>query len=282
VFFRSACFPFNFISTIFILAGSIMALKYRRFRHKETGQVCYAPAGRYGNFLNSIKKLVNYVHYNIPKWYIAHLTLTVAENVSEVDFRHLHRVTQFILLRLKREGSDFKYIAVKEVQKRGAIHYHVLCVYSRRYVFPSPDEIAKSWGLGFVKITAPKIRMKLKGISNYIGKYIGKGYEYEALDTRKSFTASQIKQIYKLRGDRLERVMHEFGRGVAEKLVCSYRKVYGLIKKESCEEYNFCKKFHFRSRFSYCSCNRRKNLCKRLLIEFPPEWAYEGICDEPF
>jgi hypothetical protein len=234
-----------------------MALKYRRFRHKETGQVCYAPAGRYGNFLNSIKKLVNYVHYNIPKWYILHLTLTVAENVSEVDFRHLHRVTQFILLRLKRAGSDFKYIAVKEVQERGAIHYHVLCVYSKPYVFPSSDEIAKSWGLGFVKITAPKIRMKLKGISNYIGKYIGKGYEYEALETRKSFTASQIKQIYKLPAMRLQIVMEKHGKCKSETFKCTYRKVYEFFDNG------------FR-------------VVKRLVEEFPSDWMYEGVYDEPF
>jgi len=206
-----------------------MALWYRKFVNKGTGQVCYVPSGRYGNFLNTIKKLVSYVRYNIPRYYVAHLTLTVAENESEVHFRHLHRVIQFIHLRLKRAESDFKYVAVKELQDRGAVHYHVLCIYSKPYVFPSADEVASSWRLGFVKITAPKFRLKLNAIANYIGKYIGKGYEYEALDVRKSFTASQIKQIYKLTPVRLGIVMSKYGKERAQTFKCTYRRVFDMF-----------------------------------------------------
>src|SRR4030067_2059325 len=108
-----------------------MGLRNRIFRHKVTGKLSYMPAGRYGNFLNSIKKLVNYVRHNYPKYYCAHLTLTVAENISEVHFKNLHRVTQFINQRLKRAGAEFKYVACKELQERGAIHYHILCIYNK-------------------------------------------------------------------------------------------------------------------------------------------------------
>ncbi len=87
----------------------------------------------------------------------------------------------------------------------------MLCVYNKPYVFPSPADIASSWRLGFVKISAPKIKMKLNSIVRYIGKYIGKGYEYEALEFRKSFTASQIKQIYKLSMPRLFEVIGRYG-----------------------------------------------------------------------
>ena len=96
-----------------------MGLRYRKFRHKETGKVSFMPAGRYGNFLNSIKKLVNYVQWNYKKYYCVHLILTVAENESEIDFKHFHRVIQFISQRLKRAGADFKYVASKELQKGG-------------------------------------------------------------------------------------------------------------------------------------------------------------------
>jgi hypothetical protein len=151
-----------------------MPLRYRCFKNSENGQVIYVPAGRYGNFVNTIKKIVSYVRYNIPLYYIAHLTLTVSENLSAVDFSHLHRVIQFIHQRLKRAGSDFKYVAVKELQDRGAIHYHILCIYSKPYVLPSSVEIAASWKLGFVKITAPRIRLKLKSIADYIGNTLAR------------------------------------------------------------------------------------------------------------
>jgi hypothetical protein len=217
------------------------------------------PAGRYGNFLNSVKKLVNYVRYNIQRYYIVHLTLTVAENVPDVDFRHLHRVTQFISQRLKRAGSDFKYIAVKELQERGAIHYHVLCVYSKPRVFPSSNEIRSSWGLGFVKITAPKLRIKLSDIVRYIGKYIGKGYEYEALEVKKSFTSSQIKQIYKLSPGRLADIVNRFGKKVCEILSCTYRRVFTKMVDED--------------------TGRTETVT---LFTFASDWKYVGEYGEPF
>ncbi len=237
-----------------------MPLRYHKFINRVTGKVCYTPAGRHGNFLNSIKKLVNFVRYNYQKYYLVHLTLTIAENVSEIDYKHLHRVLQFIDKRLERAGSDFKYVAVKEQLDRGALHYHVLCVYSKPYVFPTADDIQKSWKLGFIKVTSPKfkIKMKMQAIANYIGKYIGKGYEYEALDYKKSFSASQIKQIYKLSSDRLAAVMKQFGKQRAEELKCTYRKVFEWLTMQP-----------FRP-------------IKDVLLEFPSEWAYYGRQDEPF
>ncbi|MGO9015791.1 MAG: hypothetical protein ACLQF0_12530 [Dissulfurispiraceae bacterium] len=233
-------------------------LSFRTFRHKVTGQVLRIPAGRYGNFQNAIKKIVNYVHYNYRKFYIVHLTLTVAENTSDLDYKNLHRVDTFIKQRLKRAGAECKNIAVKERQERGAVHYHVLYIYNRPYVFPSVQEIEKSWGLGFVKISAPKIRMRLRKIINYIGKYIGKGYEFEALNFKKSFSASQIKQIYKLTPQRLAHVMTQFGKERAEELRCTYRKVFEIVTMAPFRPF------------------------KSVIIEFPSEWVYEGICDEPF
>jgi len=241
-----------------------MPLKFRCFKSKDTGQVFYRPAGRYGNFLNSVKKMVSYVQYNMPKYYVIHLTLTLKEAESEIDSKHLHRVTQFISTRLKRVGSDFKYIAVKEIQKERlekygeeAVHYHVLCVYSKPYVFPNREDIAKSWGLGFVKVSAPKLRVHVNKIIGYIGKYIGKGYEYEALNFKKSFTASQIKQIYKLTPKRLSFVISKYGKEKADALKCTYRKVYEMFDNG------------FR-------------VVKRLVEEFPSEWSYEGTFNEPF
>jgi hypothetical protein len=248
------------MSTIFLLRVDFLA----------GGESCgrsfaLATAGRYGNFKNTLEKPVNYIRYSIPRYYMAHLILTVAENVPEIDFKHLHRVLQFIDKRLERAGSDFRYVAVKEIQDRGALHYHVLCVYSKPYTFPSSAEIKKSWCLGFVKITAPKLRLRVEKIANYIGKCIGKGYEYEALDLKKSFTASQIKQIYKLSPVRLAEVVRRFGKSMAEQFKCTYRKVFveGYVENE-------------------IMGNKVLKPWKDLIMEFPSEWAYEGVYDEPF
>lgn len=251
-----------------------MELTFRCFKNKVTGQVVYSEAGRFGNFKSAIKRLVSYIRYNVPRWYVAHVTLTVAENRPEIDLKDVHRVLQFIAQRLKRVGSDFKYVAVKELQERGAIHYHVLCVYSKPYVFPSSNEIASSWKLGFVKITAPKLRMKLNTIVGYIGKYIGKGFEYDQLEVKKSFTASQIKQIYKLSEKRLSEVIAKFGNERAKNFKCTFRKIY---------EYTFVKKKVYIIKDSFLDVIEKTECVRRdLIMEFPSEWDYVGIYPEPF
>jgi len=149
---------------------------------------------------------------------------------------------------------------VKELQERGAVDFHILCAYSKPYVFPSSAEIAASWGLGFVKIIAPQVQNKVSHIAGYIGKYIGKGYEYEALELRKSFTASQIRQIYKLKKDRLDTVMERYGKNMAAQIECTFRKVY-LVGYEV---------------FMILGRERSKRF-RSLVMEFHLEWAYEGV-----
>src|SRR4030042_6708421 len=209
--------------------GAVMPLTYLRLRNVKTGELIHVAKGRYVNFLNSVKKIVNYVRYNYEKFYIVHLTLTVAENISDISCDHLHRADTFIQQRLKRAGAEGKRIAVKEFQERGAVHFHVLYIYNKAYVFPNREDVAKSWGLGFVDISAPKIRVKLGKIIGYIGKYIGKGYEYETLNFKKSFTASQIKQIYKLAPSRLNFVVTKYGKEKVKSFKCTYRKVYEMF-----------------------------------------------------
>ncbi|MBF0556389.1 MAG: hypothetical protein HQK96_17870 [Nitrospirae bacterium] len=212
-----------------------MAVFHKKFKNKQTGEEARIPAGRYGNFHMAIRKLENYIEFNMTTPFVVHLVLTVAENVSEVHYDNVHRVMSFIRQRLKRVGSDFKYVCVPELQGRGSIHYHAVCVYSKPWVFPGTEDIQKSWGLGFVKVTNPKLtsrRFKIKAskIISYIGKYIGKGYEWEALDAKKSFTASQIPQIYKLPYKRLKAVMEKFGKARAKKFTCTFTKVFEKIE----------------------------------------------------
>jgi hypothetical protein len=240
-----------------------MAVFYKTFKNKQTGEEARIPAGRYGNFHMAVKKLVRYVEYNMLTPFVVHLVLTVAENVSDVHYDNVHRVMSFVRQRLKRVGSDFKYVCVSELQDRGAIHYHAVCVYSKPWVFPSTADIQKSWGLGFVKVTNPKLtskRFKIKAnrIISYIGKYIGKGYEWEALDAKKSFTASQIPQMYKLSPKKIDEVIEKFGKQLAEKYKYTYTSVYKEWPLEP------------------------KGVEKEYVHRFPKLWELIDVCEEPF
>ena len=87
---------------------------------------------------------------------------------------------------------------------------------------------------------------------------IGKGHEYEALEFRKSFTSSQIKQIYKLSQQRLLDVIAKFGKEQAEQFKCTYRKVFEVITFDPFP------------------------VMKKLVMEFPSDWIYEGVDEVPF
>lgn len=245
-----------------------MSLTYRIFKNKFTGKLIYCPTGRYGNFRNNVRKLVNYLSYNIKKPYVAHVTLTVKENADEIDMENLRRVLNMIAIRLKRAGSDFKYIAVKEYQQRGAIHFHVLCIYSKPYVFPSTAEIASSWKIGFVKISSPKLGSKFNTYFNYLAKYIGKGHDYEFLEGKKSFTCSQINGLYKLTIQRLQELLSKHDIRIAESFMCTYRKVYRVIRSRVLEYWHDGMFDAWRWRW--------KEVSRELVIEFDTDWVYDG------
>jgi len=61
------------------------------------------PAPSYRRYIRLFSSAAN------TRYYIAHLTLTVVENVPDINCDHLHRVLQFISQRLKRAASDFQY-----------------------------------------------------------------------------------------------------------------------------------------------------------------------------
>jgi hypothetical protein len=259
-------------------------MKCKAFENSITGKKCFIPSGRYGNFLNALSKIVRYVRTNWLKFFICHVTLTVAENVSDLDGKDLNRVITFIRTHLHRLGSDSKYVAVKEWQSRGAIHYHVLFFYSLAYAMPSKVEIAKSWRLGFVKITAPKLRLRLQRLAGYLGKYIGKGYDYAYLGTKKSFSASQTRQIYKLNDFRLAAVITRYGRKVAEGLICTYTKVFQKLSGGYTETCSSCEKFRQGLASTMdCISKRIRGLgCNKMLMSFATDWVYLGEVAEPF
>lgn len=88
-------------------------------------------------------------------------------------------------------GKDFKYIAVPEYQKRGAVHFHIL-------VWGCSDEIIKNerqtrtiqnlWALGYVDIVPTDGSPKLAG---YLGKYMSKSLLSGDIGFSKAYTSSR-------------------------------------------------------------------------------------------
>jgi hypothetical protein len=119
------------------------------------------------------------------------ITLTIAENQQNLNIAN-HQFKKFIQ-RCVWKYPDFKYCAVVEFQKRGAIHYHLACS------LPYIDKIwlEKCWGLGFTQIRRTR---NVKDLGAYFSKHGTKrAYaneieyvkENEALAGRKKFFHSK-------------------------------------------------------------------------------------------
>lgn len=95
------------------------------------------------------------------------LTLTFKDNIS--DFVYCNNCFENFLLNFKRKFNyKLKYLAVREFQKRGAIHYH-LVIFNNDYI--DINLLKECWKYGFIKLN--KIDSPFN-ISMYISKYLTK------------------------------------------------------------------------------------------------------------
>jgi hypothetical protein len=116
------------------------------------------------------------------------ITLTFRENLSDIHQAN-YEFKKFIE-RLKYKYGDFKYIACIEFQKRGAIHYHMIC--SLDYIKKS--ELASIWRNGFVKINNIK---EVDDLGAYLIKYMVKDKDIWKLARNKSYLYSKGLKINK-------------------------------------------------------------------------------------
>lgn len=127
------------------------------------------------------------------------LTLTFAENVTDLDQAH----TEFDKFnkRMRRKYGDYKYAAVVEFQKRGAVHYHTI---SNLPYIPK-DELARIWRQGFVRINDIA---HVDNVGAYLSKYMTKENADIRLRGRKSYFASKgLDRPLILKGEQADIVM---------------------------------------------------------------------------
>ena len=88
-----------------------------------------------------IRRLVNSnIHLN------KFVTLTFAENIT--DLKATNYIFNQFIKRLSYRHVGLEYLAVPEFQKRGAVHYHMLC----NLPFIEIKELENIWSQGFIKI----------------------------------------------------------------------------------------------------------------------------------
>ena len=132
------------------------------------------------------------------------LTLTFKENITDVKIANL-TFNRFIV-RMRKERPDFKYIAVIEFQKRGAVHYHLLCdldisgLKTESETKAYERTFAKGeWKNGFVKI---KPVAHVDNMGAYFCKYLSKDMFDERMFGKKKYFCSQnLRQPKKIFND---------------------------------------------------------------------------------
>lgn len=121
------------------------------------------------------------------------ITLTFAENIVDLDLAH--KEFDKFMKRMRRKYGDFKYAAVVEFQKRGAVHYHL--VSDLPYI--PKDELAIIWRNGFVRINDIE---HVDNVGAYISKYMSKTEIDLRLRQRKNyFTSKNLDRPVIIKGD---------------------------------------------------------------------------------
>jgi len=119
------------------------------------------------------------------------VSLTYREIVTDpkqanADFNSFARIIR------SKYGSQVRYVAVKEFQKRGAIHFHALfwglpnseLVRSER----TTRVVASYWGKGFVDVLETDGDLKIAG---YLSKYMSKTFSDSRLSNSKAYIGSR-------------------------------------------------------------------------------------------
>lgn len=129
------------------------------------------------------------------------LTLTFAENIT--DLKTANYIFNKFILRMNYKYPDFEYLAVPEFQKRGAVHYHLLC----KIPFIEIAELQEMWGQGFVKIN------KIDNVNNvgaYVSKYLGKEMDERSFGKKKFFRSQNLKQSVEILGWLAQKFVEKF------------------------------------------------------------------------
>ncbi|WP_171014998.1 rolling circle replication-associated protein [Culicoidibacter larvae] len=111
------------------------------------------------------------------------LTVTFAENIQDREIAN-YLFMKFIQ-RLRYHFGTFEYLAVPELQNRGAIHYHILLF---GLPFISKDHLADIWKHGYIKINAVE---RYYNLAHYIAKYINKDFETGRKKAQKRYMSSR-------------------------------------------------------------------------------------------
>lgn len=129
---------------------------------------------------------------NVDDWK-SFITLTYSENMQDIKKAKID--LNYFVKNIKKIKSDFRYIAIPEFQKRGAIHFHLLSnldLQDNNIIIKQKSNKkyydVKYWNKGFTSFEL--LKGDIKKIIGYISKYMTKECDDRLFGIRR-FTCSQ-------------------------------------------------------------------------------------------
>lgn len=132
------------------------------------------------------------------------ITLTFKENIT--DIAYANRIFHAWVVNVRKIKKDFKYVAVPEFQKRGAVHYHVLSNLGKNdsgIIMPQKSRTEKTkdittlfdvkyWSRGFARVDF--IKSDYKKIYSYICKYMTKDIDNKLFGKHRYLSSQNISK----------------------------------------------------------------------------------------
>lgn len=132
------------------------------------------------------------------------ITLTFEENITDIN--KANKLFHSWVTNIRKLKPDFKYLAVPEFQKRGAVHYHILSnlgltdkdiileqqIKKGKAVNCDTLYDVKFWKKGFVRVDF--IKGDYKKIYGYICKYMTKDIDNKLFGKKRYFFSQNLKK----------------------------------------------------------------------------------------
>lgn len=140
------------------------------------------------NLATTKRKLKSLIRLNLNE-HSCMLTITYKENqqdynIAYLDFKKFIQRVNYYVYGTKK--TKIKYLAVKELQKRGAIHYHMI-IFSKKVSALETKDFKKLWKLGtqIIKKDIEFSNDSADKIANYLGKYLVNMYKGQLIESGK-------------------------------------------------------------------------------------------------
>jgi len=167
---------------------------------------------------NTIRRLVQ-TNFSKDSKFLT-LTFNNQQGFDINDVSITHHYFKLFIRRLVNMYGEFRYLAVPEFQKRGAVHYHMVT----DLPFIKSDLLAEVWGHGFVKINQIKQSSR---VGVYISKYLTKeAYAPENGSFRKFFYSKNLSKPEVVYGERVVNLLAKLRQKYAPKFTGKYESMY--------------------------------------------------------